>query len=194
MQIGGRMLKQLNSIERNYGDVVLAATMFSLAIAVHGAFAVASLQKNAEPADGVSNIAIQLDPSVTPLDFGDVDHPIPTFASHDISFAIVPEQPAASTAKPGVTTAPAESIPVAQQKAPAELKPVASAQPQDTAAKAVAVDRPSEVAEEPPISALAANQGSQPTPLGISALSDTTLSDQLESAVSTQPAISAVSR
>lgn len=188
MRIGGRMLKRLNSIERNYGDVVLAATMFSLAIAVHGAFAVASLQKHAEPADSAN---IQLDPGAAPLDFGDVNHPIPTFGTHhEISFASVPEQPAASTTMSVVSTAPAESVPVGRQNIPAQLKPAASIRSHDTPAKTVTTDQPGKIAEEPPISAVAANQGSQ----GISALSDTTFNDQQRSAVSTSPAISAVSR
>jgi len=192
MKIGGRMLNRLNSIERKYGDVALAATMFSLAIAVHGAFAVASLQKHAEPADSASNVAAELDPSVAPIDLDDVGSPIPTFTSHAISFASVPELPAASTTTSVATTAPAESIPATRQNAPAQLKPATNTRLHDT--KTVTTEQLGESSGEPPGSAPAADQGSRVAPLGISALSDPALSDQPESTISTQPTISAVSR
>jgi len=48
MTIYGRILARLNSIERQYGDVALAATMVCFAIAVHGALIVVPFHKPME--------------------------------------------------------------------------------------------------------------------------------------------------
>jgi hypothetical protein len=188
------MLDRLNAIERKYGAVALAATMFLLAIAVHGAFAVGSLQQHAALDDSGSNVAAHLSPGDTPLGFDDGDPLVATVSGHrDTSFAREPEQPAASATSAAVATVPAEPVQAMRESATTQSTPAGNARPRDTVAKTATTDQSAQITE-PSRSALAANQGDRLAPLGISAVAGNALSDQPDSATSAQPAISAVAR
>ena len=188
-----RLLARLNSIEHKYGDVALAASMFCLAIAVHGAFAVASLHKRGGLTDAgdASGIVAQLEQPGTRVLFDDIDRPAPaTTQSHEIPLAQVTEQPATAMMNSTRETVPAKSSRIPRQDTAAQS---ASAAPvRSIVAKTVTADQLDGSADKPAISALGTNEGSGPSPLTVSALFGEDSNVLSESAPSAQPTISAL--
>jgi len=193
----GRLLARLNSIEHKYGDVALAASMFCLAIAVHGAFAVASLHKRAGlmDAENGSGIVAQLEQHGTRVLFDDFDRPIPaTTQSHEITFAQVTERPTTSMMNSTAETVPAKSSHIPRQDTAAQSPSVPAASVRSIVAKTVTADQLDGSADEPAISALATNEGSALSPLTVSALFGDDTNVLSTSAPSAQPTISAVAK
>ena len=192
-----RLLARLNSIEHKYGDVALAASMFCLAIAVHGAFAVASLHKRAGLTDAGngSGIVAQLETHRTRVLFDDIDRPVPaTTQSHETPFAQVSEQPATAMMNSTAETVPAKSSRIPRQDTAAQSPSVPAASARSIIAKTVTADQLDDSADEPAISALATNEGSGRSPLTVSALFGEDSNVLSKSAPSAQPTISALAQ
>lgn len=192
----GQILARLNSIEKKYGDVALAAAMFCLAIAVHGAFAVASLHRQAdvlETGDGRDVVAQQAQRG-TPALFDGLSRPIPaTIERHEITVAQVANQPTTPTMNSTAETVPARSAHVSRPESAARPS-VPSASVHSTVANTVTKDQVDGSADGPVISALSTNDGDGLTAFTISALSGNDRNVLPEPVSSPQPAISAVGK